>query len=134
MSLSDHLDRIHQVCGQIAEQHNWSLEDIFCSGLLALKENCAEYDTLVDEKNPFYLEFSSCSQQESLGIDDLFSLFECLVIFIRMRQMANPHTALSDTEQEVLEYFETSGEWIDGDDTLVSQWYWKHLPEKCCNH
>ena len=61
-------------------------------------------------------------------------MFECIVIFIRMRQMAKPHTALSATEQEVLEYFETSDEWQDSDDTLVSQWYWKHLPEKCRNH
>lgn len=134
MSLSDHLDRIQQACEQAAQQHNWSLEDIFYSGLLALKEHRAEYDTIVDDKNPFYQEFASCSQEDALGVDELFSLFECMVIFIRMRQMATPRMALSATEQEVLEYFETSGEWTDGDDTVVSQWYWKRLPEKCRNH
>ena len=134
MPLSDHLDRIQQICGQAAQQQNWSLENIFCSGLLALKEHRAEYDTIVDDKNPFYQEFTSCSQQDALGIDELFSLFECLVIFIRMRQMAKPQTALSATEQGVLEYFETSGEWTDDDDTVVCQWYWKHLPESSRNH
>ena len=134
MSLSDHLDRIQQICRQAAHQQNWSLENIFCSALLALKEHRAEYDTIIDDKNPFYKEFTSCSQQDALGVDELFCMFECIVIFIRMRQMAKPHTALSATEQEVLEYFETSDEWLDSDDTLVSQWYWKHLPEKCCNH
>ena len=134
MSLSDHLDRIQQICRQAAHQQNWSLENIFCSGLLALKEHRAEYDTIIDDKNPFYKEFTSCSQQDALGVDELFCMFECIVIFIRMRQMAKPHTALSATEQEVLEYFETSDEWQDSDDTMVSQWYWKHLPEKCSNH
>ena len=133
MSLSDHLDRIQQICRQAAHQQNWSLENIFCSGLLALKEHRAEYDTIIDDKNPFYKEFTSCSQQDALGVDELFCMFECIVIFIRMRQMAKPHTALSATEQ-VLEYFETSDEWLDSDDTLVSQWYWKHLPEKCRSH
>ena len=134
MSLSDHLDRIQQICRQVAHQQNWSLENIFCSALLALKEHRAEYDTIIDDKNPFYKEFTSCSQQDALGVDELFCMFECIVIFIRMRQMAKPHTALSATEQEVLEYFETSDEWLDSDDTLVSQWYWKHLPEKCRSH
>ena len=134
MSLSDHLDRIQQVCGQAAQQHNWSLEDIFCTGLLALREHHAEYETIIDDNNPFYQEFTNCAQQDAIGVDELFSLFECLVIFIRMRQMAKPHTALSATEQEVLEYFEASDEWQDSDDTMVSQWYWKHLPEKCRNH
>ena len=134
MSLSDHLDRIQQICRQAAHQQNWSLENIFCSALLALKEHRAEYDTIIDDKNPFYKEFTSCSQQDALGVDELFCMFECIVIFIRMRQMAKPHTALSATEQEVLEYFEASDEWQDSDDTMVSQWYWKHLPEKCCNH
>ena len=134
MSISDQLDRIQHVCAQAKQQHNWPLENIFCSGLLALKEHRAEYDTIVDDKNPFYREFTNCSQQDALGVDELFCMFECIVIFIRMRQMAKPHTALSATEQEVLEYFEASDEWQDSDDTMVSQWYWKHLPEKCRNH
>ena len=134
MSLSDHLDRIQQVCAQATQQHNWPLENIFRSGLLALQEYRAEYDSIVDDKNPFYQEFTHCSQQDAIGVDELFSLFECLVIFIRMRQMANPHIALSASEQQVLEYFETCGEWTDCDDTVVSQWYWKQLPKKCRNH
>ena len=134
MSLSDYLDRIQQVCGQAAQQHNWSLEDIFRTGLLALREHHAEYDTIVDGNNPFYQEFTNCALQSALGVDDLFSLFECMVIFIRVRQMAKPNLPLSPAEQEVLKYFETSGEWTDRDDTLVCHWYWKRLPKNCCDH
>jgi hypothetical protein len=134
MSLSDHLDRIQHVCAKAAEEHNWPLGNIFRSGLLAILESRAVYDSIVDEKNPFYREFALCSQQDNIGVDELFCIFECLVIFIRMRQMAKPQLELSATEQEVLEYFETSGEWTACDDTVVSQWYWQRLPKKCCNH
>ena len=134
MSLSDHLDRIQQVCAKATQQHNGPFENIFRSGLLAIQEYRADYDLIVDDQNPFYQEFTTCSQQDAIGIDEMFSLFECLVIFIRMRQMASPHITLSPSEQSVLDYFETCGEWTDHDDTLVCQWYWKRLPKKCCDH
>ena len=134
MSLSDHLDRIQQVCAKATQQHNGPFENIFRSGLLAIQEYRADYDLIVDDQNPFYQEFTTCSQQDAIGVDEMFSLFECLVIFIRMRQMASPHTKLSPSEQGVLDYFETCGEWTDRDETLVCQWYWKRLPKKCCDH
>ena len=134
MSLSDQLDRIQHVCAQAKQQHNWPLENIFCSGLLALKEHRAEYDTIVDDKNPFYREFTNCSQQDALGVDELFCMFECIVIFIRMRQMARSGLELSLREQNVLDYFESCGEWASRDDTLVSNWYWKQLPDKQRSH
>ena len=134
MSLSDHLDKIQCICAKATQQHNWPLENIFRSGLTALREYCSDYDQIVDDQNPFYKEFTFCSQQDSVSVDELFSLFECLVIFIRMRQMAKPHLPLSTTEQQVLHYFETCGEWTACDNTMVCQWYWQHLPQKCCNH
>lgn len=134
MSLSDHLDKIQHVCAKAAQRYNWPLESIFRSGLTALCEHQSDYDKIVDDQNPFYKEFTFCSQQDAISVDELFSLFECLVIFIRMRQMANPHTALSTTEQQVLDYFENCGEWTACDDTMVCQWYWKRLPHKSCNH
>ena len=134
MSLSDHLDRIQQVCAKATQQHNWPLENIFRSGLLAIQEYQSDYDLIVDDQNPFYQEFTHCSQQDAISADEMFSLFECMVIFIRMRQMASPHIALSPSEQAVLDYFETCGEWTDHDDTMVCQWYWKRLPKKCCDH
>ena len=134
MSLSNHLARMQQACASVTQQHSGPLVRLFCSGLLALQEYRADYDLIVDDQNPFYQEFTTCSQQDAIGVDELFCMFECLVIFIRMRQMASPHITLSPSEQSVLDYFETCGEWTDHDDTLVCQWYWKRLPKKCCDH
>lgn len=134
MSLSDHVDRIQQVCATATQQHNWPLKNIFCSGLRAIQDSRSVYDLIVDDQNPFYQEFTLCSQQDAISTDELFSLFECMVIFIRMRQMTKPHMALSDTEKSVLHFFETCGEWTACDETMVCQWYWKHLPQECCNH
>ena len=49
MSLSDHLDRIQQVCAKATQQHNGPFENIFRSGLLANQEYRAGYDLIVDE-------------------------------------------------------------------------------------
>ena len=134
MPISDHLDHLQRVCAKAVQQHSWPLEKIFRSGLMSIREYSADYDTLIDDSNPFYQEFTQCSQQEAISEDDLFSLFECLVIFIRMRQMVAPDLRLSAKEQSVLEYFETCGEWTACDETVVSQWYWKHLPETSRHH
>lgn len=130
MPLSDHLERMQCLCGKSGLQKDCPFEKFFRSGIMSLKEYSADYDSIVDEQNPFYQEFANYSQQDSFESEDLFSLFECLVIFIRMRQMAIPGHALSPSEQSVLEYFETCGEWTSHDDTLVCNWYWKQLPER----
>ena len=98
---------------------------------MSIREYSADYDAIIDDQNPFYKEFTLCSQQDSVNEDDLFSLFECLVIFIRIRQTTGHRMPLSAAEQTVLEYFETCGEWTARDDTVVSQWYWKLLPGGC---
>ena len=133
MPLSDHFDLMQSACTK-AEQQDWPLEKFFRSGLVSLKEFSTDYDSIIDEHNPFYQEFTSYLHQEALETEDLFSLFECLVIFIRMRQMASPGLTLSPGEQSVLDYFETCGEWSSRDDTLVSHWYWKRLPDKQHSH
>ena len=134
MSLSNHLDRMQQACASVTQQHSGPLVRLFCSGLLALQEYSADYDRVVDDQNPFYKEFIQCSQQEAIDLDEIFGLFECMVIFIRMRQMASPHITLSTNEQQVLEYFETCGEWTDSDNSMVCRWYWQRLPAKHCDH
>ena len=134
MPLSDHFELMHRVCAKVRQQNDWPLESYFRSGLVSLKEFSAEYDSIVDEKNPFYQEFTKYIKRDSLEVDELFSLFECMVIFIRMRQMSAPNHALSSREQSVLDYFETCGEWAAHDDTLVCYWYWTRLPQKLRDH
>ena len=115
MPLSDYFDRMKRICVE-AGQRDWPLKKYFRSGLASLKEYSAEYDSILDDGNPFYQEFTHCLQQESIDDDDWFGLFECVVIFIRMRQANGTH--LSQPEQAVLHYFETCGEWNPHDDTM----------------
>lgn len=125
MPLSDYFDRMKHVCVE-AGQRDWPLKKYFRSGLSSLKEYSADYDSILDDSNPFYQEFTHCLQQDSITDDDWFSLFECVVIFIRMRQVSAKN--LSQPEESVLHDFETCGEWTPRDDTVVSRWYWGRIP------
>ena len=134
MPLSDHLELMQRLCAKAGQDHKCPFEKHFRSGFMSLKEFSTDYDSIVDEHNPFYQEFTKYLNQDALETDDLFSLFECLVIFIRMRQMARSGIELSVREQNVLDYFESCGEWASRDNTLVSNWYWKQLPAKQRSH
>ncbi|WP_298995474.1 hypothetical protein [uncultured Desulfovibrio sp.] len=134
MPLSDHLELMQRLCAKAGQGHECPFEKHFLSGIMSLKEFSTDYDAIVDEHNPFYQEFTKYLNQDALETDDLFSLFECLVIFIRMRQMARSGLELSPKEQSVLDYFESCGEWASRDNTLVSNWYWKQLPGKQRSH
>ena len=134
MPLSDHLELMQRLCAKAGQDHGCPVEKHFRSGIMSLKEFSTDYDAIVDEHNPFYQEFTKYLNQDALETDDLFSLFECLVIFIRMRQMARSGLELSPEEQSVLDYFESCGEWASRDNTLVSNWYWKQLPGKQRSH
>ena len=134
MPLSDHLELMQRLCAKAGQDHECPIETHFRAGLMSLKEFSTDYDAIVDEHNPFYQEFTKYLNQDALETDDLFSLFECLVIFIRMRQMACSGIELSVREQNVLDYFESCGEWASRDNTLVSNWYWKQLPAKQRSH
>jgi len=125
MPLSNYFDRMKRLCVE-AGPKNWPLKKYFRSGLASLKENSADYDSILKDDNPFFQEFTHCLKQESISDEDWFSLFECVVIFIRMRQASA--SKLSQPEQDVLHYFETCGEWNPHDDTIVSHWYWGRIP------
>ena len=105
MPLSDHLELMQRLCAKAGQDHECPFEKHFRSGIMSLKEFSTDYDAIVDEHNPFYQEFTKYLKQDALETDDLFSLFECLVIFIRMRQMARSGLELSLREQSVLDYF-----------------------------
>ena len=134
MPLSDHLELMQRLCAKVREGHERPFEKLFRSGRMSIREFSADYDAIVDEQNPFYQEFAKYLHQDALETEDLFSLFECMVIFIRMRQMARPELKLSPREQGILDYFESCGEWASRDNTLVCNWYWKQLPGTHCGH
>lgn len=129
MPLSTYVDRIQSILAKTQHNHNaCPLAGLLRTGLKSIQDHRADYDAIVDERNPFYQEFSQCAQCGAQGDGDWFSLFECLVIFIRMRQMANRRTELSTEENAVLEYFEKNDEWGPQDNKVVCAWYWHRIP------
>ncbi|MDD4701431.1 MAG: hypothetical protein PHI96_04350 [Desulfovibrio sp.] len=103
---------------------------LLSQGLKYLLENCSSFDTCVGEDNPFYQEFVLRLQNGISMDEDCLGLFECLAIFFRIRQIVDKGRALSDTEIQVLHYFETCGEWEPQDSTVVSHWYWWRIPSQ----
>lgn len=126
MSPSDTVARIRVLCDSMNFQERPDLMPALMAGLQAMQERGPSYDALLDEGNPFFREFLAYSSRTSLSGDDCFGLFECLAIFVRMRQMA--HQELSKAEINVLEYFESCGEWDEQDGSMVSRCYWGCLP------
>ena len=128
MPLSQHhsaIQQLHAAC--MAQPLTQPVQKLFSQGLQHLLKNVPMFDECVGEDNPFYQEFV-CHLNGSCLDEDGLSLFECLTIFFRLRQMHTKETALGAVERRVLHYFETCGEWQPHDATIVSFWYWWRIP------
>jgi len=87
---------------------------------------------------PFYNEGEKLIQsicgksgQDVYALQDCtFSLIECFAVILRERSLANPAQQLPPAQRKVLSYFENCGHWHPDDGTLVSQFYYKDIPEK----
>lgn len=129
MPLSAYQDAMKKLySARLAHVSSEPTQLLFCRGLKYLLDHTAVFDACVDENNPFYQEFVNLLNAGLTNDEDCFSLFECLAIFFRLKQHENPDQAQSDIEKQVLNYFESSGEWQPQDNTLVSLWYWWRIP------
>ena len=129
MSLSSHhkaMERLYTA--SISQASSRPAQKLFSQGLKHLLENSPAFDACVGEDNPFYQEFVLQLQTNICLEEDCLSLFECLAIFFRLRQMAANGVPLDGIERKVLHFFETCGEWQPQDPTIVSFWYWWRIP------
>lgn len=63
------------------------------------------------------------------GICDLaFELVEDLAVLMREKSLRRGDEFSSPGEQRLMQYFETCGSWFWGDATLVTEYYYMHLP------
>lgn len=63
------------------------------------------------------------------GICDLtFQLVEDLAVLMREKSLRHGGAFSSPGEQQLMQYFETCGSWFWGDATLVTEYYYMHLP------
>ena len=127
--LSRHRNDLEKLyAARIAHASTDARQVLFCRSLRYLIEHAEEFDGCVPEDNIFYKEFAELLAKGFSTEEECFSLFECMVIFFRLRQCAGKGEA-SPVERDVLAHFEQCGEWRRDDETLVCEWYWRRIPE-----
>lgn len=135
MSLSRHRNDLEKLyAARIAHASADPRQVLFCRSLRYLIEHAEEFDACVPEDNPFYQEFAALLAQGFGSEEDCFSLFECVVIFFRLRQCFRGRAEPSPVERDVLGHFEQCGEWRPEDTTLVCEWYWRRIPTLAGGH
>ena len=102
---------------------------LLCDGLEVLSADSLGFTAVLDAQNPFYLEFIRYLEQGCLLEEDDLALLECMVIFFRLRPTQEPERPPTAAELRLQDYFEHSGLWDPADGTMVSQWYWRRIPE-----
>ncbi len=119
------------------ESHGFEVPRLTADGLACLARNALAFDEAVLVPSPFSEHFSQvvssfAAPDTPEKIEDpaalAFSLLEDLVVFFRERFLKQGCMPLEDVESEVLNYFETCGEWYPTDGTLISDWYYVQVP------
>ncbi len=99
------------------------------NGLRRVCELGEMLDSCVSDDMPFakhfFNELTSLPQEDG---SHWMSLLEDLALIFRAKRLAFPELPESAEERQVLDFFESSGEWADRK-TLVETWYWEKLPE-----
>ena len=128
MPLSHHRKSLEKLyAARIAHASTDPRQVLFCRSLRYLIDHAEEFDACVPEDNLFYREFEALLKAGFSSEEDCFSLFECVVIFFRLRQCAGAGDE-SAVVRDVLTHFEDCGEWQPEDETLVCDWYWRLIP------
>ncbi len=128
MPLSQHRKSLEKLyAARIAHASTDARQVLFCRSLRYLIDHAEDFDACVPENNLFYREFEALLKAGFSSEEDCFSLFECVVIFFRLRQCAGAGEE-SAVVRDVLRHFEDCGEWQPEDETLVCDWYWRLIP------
>lgn len=112
-------------------QHRSALGRLVCGGLQLLSSRSAEFDAVVSSDFPFKKHFFGLLTSLQKGEDGiLFAVFEDLALFARVRSLKLGAEAITQEEKEILEYFETSGEWGRDTTDQITTSYWHDLPKQ----
>lgn len=135
-----YIERMHSVC-QTLHDHPDSASPmgrLVCAGIEELSARAAEYDAVISKDFPFKKHFlalltslhEATSAKNGAAEHDgvVLQLFEDLALFARLRSLKLGQEHISTTERAILQHFESSGQWLKEDDTLVSRHYWYELP------
>lgn len=125
MNIREKRTSISQFAAALRQQPRHSRRDLLIADALdSLCRHCDLYDAARVSSNPFHPELLQAVLDGDLSPDALFALFECLAVLVRLRKRAHPAVPLDEAEEDLLRHFESSGQWLPDDPTMVSHWYW----------
>lgn len=109
----------------ISRSTDTTMAELCRAGLLELQANADDYDacTLVAT---FFKDELLRHLTEEVTDDTVFALIEDLAVIIREKTLRC--SLATSEEKKILEYFEQSGNWEIGDGTLISMFYYVHVP------
>ncbi|GFM36603.1 hypothetical protein [Desulfovibrio psychrotolerans] len=120
--LSEHIPE------HIPEQSHAQPVHMLHTALSALAGHAPVYDLLCTRKSPFFSHFSGTVVHPALNEDDIFSLLEDSLIFIREKTLRTSLLHATPFESKLLEWMECSGHWSPGDGTLFSTSFYFDIP------
>lgn len=116
---------LHILCTEC--QGNHLFKDMVHESLNHIAENIDSFSNI--SSLPFVEHFVNRVNKLPENHDEsiYFDLFEDIVIFFREKTLFSKQE-MAEIERKVLQTFEQSDEWRQGDGKLVSEWYWSILP------
>lgn len=128
-----YVEQMHNSCELLNKNHESGTQigRLVCKGLEQVAHQSTRYDALVASTFPFKQHFFDLlTSLRTVEDGTFFALFEDLALFVRIRMLKEGMDALSQAEKDILNYFETCGEWQQDDRSLVAESYWYKLPEQ----
>lgn len=140
---TQHIESIKKTCSCLEKDpHAGStMGQLVCSGLNELASRAEEFDSLIASgmsyKKHFLELLTSLHEGMPAGIVPkgfadtqalVMELFEDLTVFVRVRELKQGRDNLSKVETAILKHFESCGQWLKDDNSMVSRSYWYELP------
>ncbi len=132
MSFTEHTSHMETFCNELEKLSSKNvIEDHLYQILSHLCDKHSTLDACISN-SPFYEEFFLTVRTEKPNDMNCFALLECLIIFCRERQLQNAEN-FSETESNLLQFYQNSAHWDMEQNTHIHQWYWHVLPNKYKN-
>lgn len=124
---------MEQFCASLGALPRLSpVQEILRDGLRHVQKHAVYFDNNVSKDSPFFSEFFHGLSTNDTCEDVCFGMLECVIIFCREKTLRMKVEEAPVLEFSILKHFENSGMWDDpARQTLVAQWYWLILPQRC---
>lgn len=111
----------HTISNSVEQQ-----AELCCLAMDSILANMANYDAV--GHIPAQIQEHTVQMLQELPQDEaIFGLLEDLALITRGHTLFAQ--AANKDEQNFLQAFENAGEWQEGDGTIISDWYWRRLPD-----